>query len=298
MMPWDAQRLWSASADGAAAGGGADDLQTDVMRFMAMLALCLVAIFALVQSLPLTPVDTVANADVELISVPPAPVAVTPPPTATVEVVDDALRVRRSVAAEAASPVEAPAAAEKAMAGDKPTALEKTVTVEPVPHSSPSAAMDKSIARASPASAPMVTEAQAAAVPARPTGSAALRTPPEQVGFTLRFQSDEALLKLVSEERVHLYALDSTASLVLRKRPTALVFEPATPPRQLHEMELSSVPDSVRVRYARASGRSAASDNTFGVVLPPSMLREINGLVSGRRGGELRIAGDGSVSLQ
>ena len=35
--------------------GGAADLQTDVMRFMAILALCLVAIFALVQSIPLTP---------------------------------------------------------------------------------------------------------------------------------------------------------------------------------------------------------------------------------------------------
>jgi hypothetical protein len=38
----------------ADAGGGAE-LQTDVMRFMAILSLCLVAIFALVQSLPLGP---------------------------------------------------------------------------------------------------------------------------------------------------------------------------------------------------------------------------------------------------
>jgi hypothetical protein len=35
--------------------GGAADLQTDVMRFMAILALCLVAIFALVQAIPLAP---------------------------------------------------------------------------------------------------------------------------------------------------------------------------------------------------------------------------------------------------
>ncbi len=34
-------------------GGSAADLQTDVMRFMAIISLCLVAIFALVQSLPL-----------------------------------------------------------------------------------------------------------------------------------------------------------------------------------------------------------------------------------------------------
>jgi hypothetical protein len=37
--------------------GGAADLQTDIMRFMAILSLCLVAIFALVQSIPLTPIE-------------------------------------------------------------------------------------------------------------------------------------------------------------------------------------------------------------------------------------------------
>ncbi len=38
-----------------AEGGGIAELQTDVMRFMAILSLCLVAIFALVQSIPLAP---------------------------------------------------------------------------------------------------------------------------------------------------------------------------------------------------------------------------------------------------
>jgi hypothetical protein len=38
-----------------AEAGGAADLQTDVMRFMAIISLCLVAIFALVQSIPLAP---------------------------------------------------------------------------------------------------------------------------------------------------------------------------------------------------------------------------------------------------
>lgn len=36
-------------------GDGASDLQADVMRFMAIIALCLVAIFALVNGLPATP---------------------------------------------------------------------------------------------------------------------------------------------------------------------------------------------------------------------------------------------------
>ncbi|HEY5643321.1 MAG TPA: hypothetical protein VIS31_10650 [Woeseiaceae bacterium] len=61
--------------------GGAADLQTDVMRFMAILALCLVAIFALVQSIPMTPAATPVPA-------PPPPTAVPAPaePPAAIEV--------------------------------------------------------------------------------------------------------------------------------------------------------------------------------------------------------------------
>ena len=50
--------------------GGAADLQTDIMRFMAILSMCLLAIFALVQSIPLTPTETTQ---------PPEPVAIEAP---------------------------------------------------------------------------------------------------------------------------------------------------------------------------------------------------------------------------
>jgi hypothetical protein len=65
--------------------GGAADLQTDIMRFMAILSLCLVAIFALVQSLPMAPAPT-----------PPASTAAEPVPE------------RPATQAVAAAPVKAP----------------------------------------------------------------------------------------------------------------------------------------------------------------------------------------------
>ena len=77
--------------------GGAADLQTDVMRFMAILSLCLVAIFALVQSIPLTPVEPPAEQEAEteapavakpeVIETVPEPVSVTKP-TKTPEVAE------------------------------------------------------------------------------------------------------------------------------------------------------------------------------------------------------------------
>ncbi len=69
--------------------GGAADLQTDVMRFMAILSLCLVAIFALVQSIPLAPVEQPPEVEAEAKAVPepvaaetlpePEPITVTRP---------------------------------------------------------------------------------------------------------------------------------------------------------------------------------------------------------------------------
>jgi len=46
---------WQPRSFGSDADHGMEDLQTDVMRFMAILGFCLVAIFALVQSLPFPP---------------------------------------------------------------------------------------------------------------------------------------------------------------------------------------------------------------------------------------------------
>lgn len=66
--------------------GGAADLQTDVMRFMAILSLCLVAIFALVQSIPLTPVEQPTESEAEAPATPEPVVAETVPAPETVAV--------------------------------------------------------------------------------------------------------------------------------------------------------------------------------------------------------------------
>ena len=62
-------------------GGGAADLQTDIMRFMAILSLCLVAIFALVQSIPMTPAPPV-EPEPQDTPVEPTPIIAKIPPAA------------------------------------------------------------------------------------------------------------------------------------------------------------------------------------------------------------------------
>lgn len=96
--------------------GGAADLQTDVMRFMAILSLCLVAIFALVQSIPLTPVEPAAEpgARVEPVAEPETPaeepiVVAAPPESAPAETVVVLTRPKWVPKFEPAQPREAPA---------------------------------------------------------------------------------------------------------------------------------------------------------------------------------------------
>ena len=88
-------------------GDGASDLQADVMRFMAIISLCLVAIFALVNGLPVTPAapDPVA-AKPEPVAAKPEPVAAKPDPVEEVIVAEVSAEIINDASIAAATPSE------------------------------------------------------------------------------------------------------------------------------------------------------------------------------------------------
>ena len=222
-----------------AEGGGVAELQTDVMRFMAILAICLVVIFALVQSIPLSPTPPTAEA---VSKVEPEPVA-RPQPVA--------------------EPV---AAAPPTPAAEPPPAVEQL------------------------APQPVVERPAAEPAPASPAA-------PPADGFTLRFESDLALKRLVARNVVGLYAIDNAASLRLNVSDGRMSFWEASTPNQYHEMDRATVPADV----VRALLRTAAIDATaikWGVTLPAGMQRELNGLLASSSGGALVIGSDGRLRLE
>ena len=210
-----------------AEGGGVADLQTDVMRFMAILALCLVVIFALVQSIPLRPEQTA-----------PEPVAEPAP-----------------------EPVAAP----------QPTPEPVLVSV-PAP------------------------EAVAAEQPA-PEPDPAPPVAPEPEGFTLRFESDLALKRLVARSVVGVYAIGDGATLRLNMTDARMGFWEASTPNRYHEMDRGTVPADV----VRALLRTAEVDATaikWGVTLPGGMQRELKDFLESSGGGALVIGIDGDLRLE
>lgn len=86
--------------------GGAADLQTDVMRFMAILSLCLMVIFAVVQSVPVettrTP-ETAATAQPMQTEIQPRAPVEAPPPVETGQTVAGAQRSPAQAAVVASS---------------------------------------------------------------------------------------------------------------------------------------------------------------------------------------------------
>ena len=197
-----------------AEAGGVADLQTDVMRFMAILALCLVAIFALVQSIPLLPTP------------------VEPP----------------EVEADAAQ-----------------SAIPEPEIIEPEPP------------------APAEIEKPPEPIPA-----------PAPQGFTLRFETDLALTRLVARNEVGLYAITAEKSLRMNVNRGEFGFWAASVPNQFHEMDETTVPDDVLSALRRA-GSVKSSDVKWGVTLPTKMRQQLNGFLSEFEGGSLVIGADGSL---
>jgi len=236
--------------------GGAADLQTDIMRFMAILSLCLVAIFALVQSIPLTPAE-------------PAPVV---PEPVSMPVVQQPTQQEPSPA-QPARPLPTP------VATPDPVPVEKAITLTR-PTWQPKYAPKTPVQAEPIVVAELITEVVAEAEP-------------EKKGFTLRFASDAALTRAVAAHHVGLYALGSDQARRMTVSESRISFWDASTPNTFHEMEASTVPAAVIEALARTG---AATDGVgWGVTLPGKMKTQLDSLMQDHTGGSLIIGASGEV---
>ena len=227
--------------------GGAADLQTDIMRFMAILALCLVAIFALVQSIPLVPEPQTQSQ-----------AAAAPPPL-------PALVPQRLSRPDALPVVIEDAAAEAPVRLTRPQPVAATET-RPEPRQ------------------------------AAPPEPQATTSSPQQEGFTLRFESDLVLTRLVAAGQVGFYALGTGRSQRMTVSESRISFWDASAPNTFHEMETTTVPAPVIDALARTGAET--SDIDWGVTLPGKLRRQLDALLQEHSGGALVIGADGNLRLE
>ena len=240
--------------------GGAAELQTDVMRFMAIISLCLVAIFALVQSIPLAPTtlvkDTPESKEV------PEPIIESPEPA---EAVPQDFTLTRP------DPVAQPAKV-------APVALERPAPtpMKPVDRMEPEA------------------ELPVAGTPPQPQST---KTTPSRRGFTLRFESDAVLTRLVENETVGLYVIAENQARRLQIESGRISYWSSSSPDQIHEMDPATVPTSFVSTWNRQHGGTGITEK-WGVSLPPAMSRQVRDHVADNDGGALIIGNNGQVRLE
>ncbi len=245
--------------------GGAADLQTDIMRFMAILSLCLVAIFALVQSIPLQPaepMDTEKQKEVAATDTAVAlPAAKEPPEPASPP--QPSVTAQTEPAVTLTRPKWVPKFAPE---GKKPE--------EATPITNPQR----------PAAAPVQSE---------PVAETPTPLESEAEGFTLRFESDAALTRLVAANSIGVYAVGTSRAQRMTVSESRISFWDASVPNTFHEMETATVPAAVIAALARSG--TAANAVSWGVTLPVQLRAKLDDLMLEHRGGTLIIVSSGDI---
>ena len=311
----------------------AEMLQTDVMRFFAILCLCLMAIFALVKTLPMAPPDT-------------GPAIVEPADLkAEVKVLQMKLIALKEKLEEMQAKIQAAtAAAERASVQASKAAkteeafrdrvakvkleLEKASQTLGVTRREIGMRENKlvqileDIADKRRVRAELKTQIenetqgltkirekiervqekldqnhQPDQKPVKKPSGAAPPLEPAQKGFTLRFASDEALEKLISDGKVNFYAIAGKNAWRLKLSGGRPGYIAAEFPRQIYEMETPTVPLDYAEVFQRQIAVFGRHTLTWGVTLPGRTTDTINLMVKGRKGGDLIITADGEVKL-
>ncbi len=117
-----------------------------------------------------------------------------------------------------------------------------------------------------------------------------------EAGFTLRFESDEALKTLVAQSDVGLYAMHGEQAKRLHVGQGRLEFWTASRPAAFHEMDAATVPGEVISALSRTeTARTAAR---WGVTLPPRLSQEIDRHLATGGHGDLVISATGALRLE
>ncbi len=223
-----------------------ESLQADVMRFMAIIAFCLIAILALVKHAepPQTPTETTAEA-----TTPSEPVrqeSVQPEPVRPERVHPERVHPEPVIAPELT-----PSDPEPVALAASPPAPAPETEPEPIPAA---------------AAAPIETPAPSPAIDAAPAPAAE----PEEEGLILRFASDGDFLRLIARGDIRVYAFQDSDVLTLSETYRFLDTES---PGQVYELLPPSIPGLVVDALKQA--RPSIDGYRWGIALPGRISNQI-----------------------
>ena len=116
-------------------------------------------------------------------------------------------------------------------------------------------------------------------------------------GYILRFASDSALQKLISQGKVNFFAMTGRETFRLGLNGGRPYYAATPNPPEIYEMETATVPDEYVAAFKRQQSAAGRKTVTWGVTLPAQTKASIQRLVDGQKGGDLLIMPDGEVVL-
>ena len=274
------------------------DLQADVMRFMAIIAFCLLAVFTLVQSAPMATQDTSTKQ------------ARTAEPTQTDVTPSMSNSTREATRSSAAKPTQegqetkvtrlAHLQKKDAQAMQhrerKPPGPRGSVVVKNQPPNEQLEAPPRHQRFPNRTTSSTDTHAPTASISQAYTPVSKQPTRDAQ-GFALRFESDSALESLVAKGQVHLFGRVGKRIWRLSIEGNQLRFHPTTAPQKFHAMTPESVPERMLTALRRDASLGRVDPITWGVTLPPATTNQIMRHLRESSGGSLSIQADGQVRL-
>ncbi len=255
---------------GPSYAGDSESLQADVMRFMAIIAFCLIAILALVRN--------TEPADPSSVEPEPALVVAVETPVsepALPEPVQHTPALPAPVAPEPTPRPEAPATAVEPPEAGETSVLAASDPVERAPEIEPATSVAAAMESSPEPEAASEAEADAEA---------------DAEGLTLRFASDGDFLRLIARGDIRVYAFQDTDVLTLSE---TYRFLDTSAPGQVYELLPPSIPSLILDALRQA--RSDTAGYRWGIALPGRISHQIEQHLNRVRRGELVIDRYGDV---
>jgi len=244
-----------------------ETLQTDVMRFMAILGFCLTAIFALVRTLPLDGMEAQGKSEIE-----------SETKFETVHLEKQVRQLQQQLQSVRIASVKAnqPFKDARRRIRDNGESLARKET-PPAP---------KPIVQSSPLLRPV-------SVPDPRNGNSEIDA---EQGFSLRFESAYVLETLIRNSTVVFFAMQDRKAWRLLGGKNGPGFVDTAFPDRFHEMSPDTVPDAYLYLFEKVAPTGTESPPVWGVLLPEETEARIRILVNGGTGGILVISKKGRVA--
>lgn len=264
-FPWQTSYMPSYSTGG---DEQIEALQTDVMRFMAIIGLCLMAIFSIVQSLPYQAVEKTPQIEVDVLSM-----------QNEIKLLDDTVKQKQ----QAEQQLEQTLVKKRGQL----TVLKQRIQQEQEALSQ----LQKQQLKKT------IDQLNEFVVEKTTTEQKTVKPVVEKKGFSLRFASDQTILGLLKQKQIGLYIMTGNKSWKLSSLSKGWRIIKAKKPKQYHQMSETTVPSVLRQVVRKQLSIQHRSQVIWAVALPKLITDSISQRVKNKQGGDLVIGGDGKVEL-